>query len=79
MLVTNYDNLNPTDRLARLILGAVLIAVIFQPGFSHFWVALTSVYPIMTAIMAWDPIYALLAKLRSRIHHKTAPLTHASA
>lgn len=79
MLETNYDNLYTTDRLARLALGAMLIAMIFQPGFSQYWIGLISVYPIMTAIMAWDPVYAFLAKLRLRFTYNAAPLTHASA
>lgn len=79
MLMTKYDNLHLTDRLARLTIGIALIAMIFQPGFNHYWVSLVSVYPIMTAIMAWDPIYALTTKVSSRVDVKTTPLTHASA
>ena len=79
MLTTVYDNIHLSDRVARLALGAALIATIFQPGFNHYWIALVSVYPIMTAIMAWDPIYALMIKLSARIHWKSQTSTHAPA
>ncbi len=79
MLKTPYDNVQPIDRLARFILGAAMIALIFTPGFNSYWITLASVYPIMTAIMAWDPLYALLGQLQSSAARKSKPLTHAPA
>jgi Protein of unknown function (DUF2892) len=64
MTDSRFDNVNPLERLIRLAAGGVLIAVIFYPGVTAFWLALVAVYPIMTAIMAWDPLYALLGNVK---------------
>ena len=79
MLYTTYDNIRPADRLARLVVGAALIAVIFSPAFNAYWVSLVSVYPIMTAIMAWDPVYALMENHKSHTPSKSRRLTHTHA
>jgi len=64
MLKTRYDNIHSVDRIVRLALGAVMVTLIFNPAFDAYWVTLASVYPIITAIMAWDPAYALMGNLK---------------
>lgn len=62
------SNLCLQERGSRYFVGALLIAGVMArlPGVPV-WVALLSVYPIGTAIMAWDPLYAGLEMLRQRI------------
>ncbi len=79
MMHKHFDNIGTADRLARFVLGAILIAMIFSPNFNSTWVSLLSIYPIMTAIMAWDPIYAYLQKLASNKSAKQPTLSHATA
>ena len=62
---TNFDNVGPYDRLARVLLAIVLLTPVFieindgPMGWMTIPVLL-SVYPAMTVIMAWDPIYEWL-------------------
>ncbi|ALP54563.1 hypothetical protein Tel_16175 [Candidatus Tenderia electrophaga] len=86
MLKTPYDNIHPLERFARLVLGAAMIALIFSSSASiatsfasNPWITLASVYPVMTAIMAWDPLYAMLGQLPSPAPRKSKPLSHAPA
>jgi hypothetical protein len=79
MLKTRYDNIHSIDRIARLALGAVMVTFIFNPTFDAYWVALASVYPIMTAIMAWDPIYAWFESMKRHSPAKSKAFTHAPA
>lgn len=74
-----YGNVTSFERLARLVVGGILIAVIFNPGVSAYWLALLAVYPIITAIMAWDPLYALMDQLKSHMPVRRAGLKHATA
>jgi len=64
MTDSRFDNVIPLERLIRLAVGGVLIAVIFYPSVTAFWLALLAVYPVMTAIMAWDPLYALMEQAK---------------
>jgi hypothetical protein len=73
------ENLSILEVGSRLLLGAILLAVTVFAGELAIWVALFAVYPIMTAIMGWDPVYALICNSRwfeKRVsHHKlSSPL-----
>lgn len=70
MFKTPFDNIRPLERLARLLLGTTMIALMFYPSLANPWITLASVYPIITAIMAWDPVYAMLG------HLQPAPYKH---
>jgi hypothetical protein len=63
------SNLCLRERGGRYLVGALLIASVMAqvPGVPV-WVALMAMYPIGTAIMAWDPLYAGLEMLRQRMH-----------
>ncbi len=54
-----------TERLARVTLGAAMLAPVFSPTLGEMgWysvIVLASVYPILTAITGVDPIRAILA------------------
>jgi hypothetical protein len=67
MTDTQFDNVKPLERLTRLMVGGVLIAAIYYPGVTAYWLALLAVYPVITAIMAWDPLYAALAQLKLQL------------
>jgi len=56
-------NMCPTEAGTRYVLGAVPISMIMLNNDSAAWIALLAVYPIITAIMAWDPLYAIVNSL----------------
>lgn len=60
----NADNVGIHDRYARLLLAAVLLSPVFATSSGPLgWITLpilASIYPVLTAIMAWDPVYARL-------------------
>jgi hypothetical protein len=54
------ENMTSCESGFRIVLGSLfLIAGVFT-GFSEMWVALIAIYPVITAIMAWDPFYAVV-------------------
>ncbi|MDT8385480.1 MAG: DUF2892 domain-containing protein [Gammaproteobacteria bacterium] len=75
-------NMTDYEVIGRLFTGAALISgVMFFSDTVPPWVALVAVYPVMTAITAWDPLYATLIKMRSFIvpaHHGHRKLPLAS-
>jgi hypothetical protein len=58
MYLATDSNLGKFEKIARLTLGAVLIGMVMQIPNAPVWLALVATYPIFTAILAWDPIYA---------------------
>lgn len=58
------QNLGLADRCFRFILGSLLIGVAFFDLYYgsiaswHTYVMLLAIYPIMSAILGWDPFYA---------------------
>lgn len=59
------ENMSSYESGFRMILGSLfLIAAVFA-GFTDLWVALIAIYPVITAIMAWDPFYAAIRMLLS--------------
>jgi hypothetical protein len=74
------SNLCLQERGSRYFVGALLIASVMAqlPGVPV-WVALLAVYPIGTAIMAWDPLFALLETLRQRIEFSFDGLSKGNA
>lgn len=56
---TFFDaNIGFTEDIARYVLGALLIGLVLYVPFAPVWLALIAVYPIVTAIIVWDPLYA---------------------
>jgi hypothetical protein len=53
-------NLNKKDRFIRILLGAFLLGVFYENPYSYNLFAIFASYPILTAIMAWDPFYAIV-------------------
>lgn len=60
------SNLNFTDRQIRYVVGAALLAIplLVQPETMGLWtiMILSSIPVITTAILGWDPLYAVLGK-----------------
>lgn len=52
------SNIRVSEDIARYLLGALLIASVMVVPFAPVWLALIAIYPIVTAIMFWDPVYA---------------------
>ncbi len=56
---TIFDaNIRLTENIARYFLGALLIGLVMVVPFAPVWLALLAIYPIVTAIISWDPVYA---------------------
>lgn len=59
------ENVGAIDRIVRAILGALLLAVVFTLAAQsyvlgwHAVLSLVAVYPLLTAIVGFDPFYAL--------------------
>jgi len=63
MDTTLNSNVNFFEVVGRILVGIALLAsVIFNAGVPV-WFALLAIYPVMTAIIAWDPIYAVASKV----------------
>lgn len=77
------ENIGSVEMGFRFSLGAALIAATMF-GNEMFgsdmvvWLALLSVYPVVTAIMAWDPAYAIahsiVLKAKAAFPHKPSAL-----
>jgi hypothetical protein len=51
-------NIGNTDRIARIILGVVLIALVFVgPKTAWGWIGLV---PLLTGLVRWCPLYRLI-------------------
>lgn len=58
-------NIDDFDRLARFLLGAVMIANALHLDGSEGWWGLLGVLPLMSAMAGWCPLVALLNAPRS--------------
>jgi len=74
MNTLNFDtNVNSSERGSRLVLSAALIgSVLVAPESVSVVLALIALYPAFTALMAWDPVYALFARRGSGLQHRNA-------
>ena len=64
-MTTTFLNKNMCNGEAgiRFIIGAIPISIIMLDSEPAAWIALLAVYPVVTAIMAWDPVYAIVNSL----------------
>jgi hypothetical protein len=69
--ITDLENMHTIDRVARISFGIGLFATlhpalsIVDAPYDNFLPVL-AIYPLLTGLLAWDPIYALL-----RVHTNT--------
>lgn len=78
MTNTTYTNIGTTERAVRIVMGMVLTySVVLQAG--TLGVAailpLVAVYPIMTGIMGWDPVYSMITQFKNRSARSSATPT----
>ena len=53
-------NVGSIDRLVRILLGIVLLALIFVVEGNARWLGLVGLVPLITAFIGWCPAYALM-------------------
>lgn len=58
------SNITLYERVGRVLVGMALLSGVMLSSAMPVWFALLAVYPIISAIMAWDPIYAALFMAR---------------
>ena len=69
------ENLNPTDRVVRSSIGTVLMASVLLLPLDSLTIAamtLASFYPLLTALLSWDPVYSLVMSTASAISKNMA-------
>ncbi|MDH5437192.1 MAG: DUF2892 domain-containing protein [Gammaproteobacteria bacterium] len=62
------ENLNTTDRVIRSSVGTVLMASVLVLPLDSVTIAamaLASFYPLMTALLSWDPAYSAVMSITS--------------
>lgn len=66
---TQFLDLNITlsDCLSRMLVGISLIIATLLVDAAPSWLALLGAYPILTAMLTWDPVYALIDGLRNKM------------
>jgi len=71
------ENLNTKDRLFRTLVGAALVASIVSMSVDATTIvamSLASFYPLLTALLAWDPVYAILLSAGAAVYKTFAPM-----
>ena len=69
-----YSNVNTHEQIIRPIISILIaVAVLRLPQIPP-WVALLALYPFFTALIGWDPLYAVFNALRSK--QDTHVVTH---
>ena len=58
------ENMCLSETVFRLMLGIALLAVTMFDSKAAVWLALLAVYPVISAITAWDPFYAISKMIR---------------
>lgn len=59
------SNMTNLGRVIRMLIGFALVSSVMLFGnMVPPWIALYAVYPLITAIMAWDPLFAAMFKAR---------------
>ena len=63
------QNITPKDQMIRLVVGwSIMLLVVFV--WTDPLLALISLYPVNTALLRWDPFYALFGLLAPHhVHH----------
>lgn len=58
------SNITLYERVGRVLVGIALLSGAMLNPAIPVWFALLAVYPVISAIMAWDPFYAVMFKMR---------------
>jgi hypothetical protein len=62
------------EQVIRYAVGTLLIVLSVLTLQIPIWFACVANYPIFTAMVQWDPFYALFDAARRRFAHATAPV-----
>jgi hypothetical protein len=54
------ENVGSVDRVIRVIVGLALLSLVFLLDGGIRWVGLIGVIPLLTAVMSFCPLYAIL-------------------
>jgi len=73
------ENISLYECILRYVLGAVLTVLSVITLQIPVWVAIIATYPIFTALVQWDPLYALFEVIRNRVAKGATPVTQAYA
>lgn len=79
---TTYTNISNTERAIRIIVGlALTYSVTLQTGTLGLAaiLPLIAVYPVMTGIIGWDPVYNMITRFKNRNAGTSATTRIASA
>ena len=60
------SNVGTYEAVSRLILAIVIDAAVLLLAAMPPWIAITAIYFFFTALIQWDPFYALFDALRMR-------------
>lgn len=63
-------NVSFYDRINRLVMGSLLLIAMMASASIPAWLTLIPLYPILTAIAAWDPLYAVFNLARCLITNR---------
>jgi hypothetical protein len=65
-------NVSFYDKVNRLVMGSLLLIAMMSMESIPAWLTLVPLYPILTAIAAWDPLYAVFNLARKTVAEKSA-------
>jgi len=68
-----FGNLSTHQQIIRYGTGAALIVLSAFTLQIPLWFALAATYPIFTALVQWDPLYALFAVIRRQLTKELVP------
>lgn len=61
------ENIGNLERIIRTAIGVLMIeAALAAPSASMGWLIMAALYPVFTAIIGWDPVYALFRHAQGR-------------
>ena len=64
-------NMGFYDRINRIVIGSMMLIAIMATNSLPPWATLLTLYPILTAIIAWDPFYAMLGASLGKMHRNS--------
>lgn len=76
-----YENLTMVDRFLRVTIGcSLIVAMLLNPVSSAFVLAMSlgAWYPLVTALIGWDPIYSLVEHMPIKFKLETRTKSHAA-
>jgi hypothetical protein len=63
-------NVSFYDKVNRLVMGSLLLIAMMTMDSVPAWLSLIPLYPILTSIAGWDPLYAVFNLARKLVAEK---------